>query len=158
MTSNIRRTNVPNKCSRAAATRRGCRPWRSCIRELRRSCSWAPAGSCGPPVWGSCKWQLRKGAALVRAHPPRIWLLKSNFYNKIKRSCERVFFKLYHNLTLKVKFSGRTPASSCNLKFEKALKFLYNIYRKWGKEIKSSNPLSAGIQKQIIWKVLKIPV
>ena len=37
---------------------------------------------------------------------------------------------LYKNLTLKVKFPGRTSLCINKLKFEKASNFSYNIYRK----------------------------
>ena len=100
----------------------------SCSWELRWSCVGARGKSCvcprtrelhlwvAPPKFDK-KFQIFMGAA------KEIWQNKSNFQ-----------INLYKNLTFKVKFSGRTVLYVDKLKFEKVSKFIYNIYRKWGKK------------------------
>ncbi len=151
----------------AAAKAAGARQANFARRELRRSCSCAPAGSCG--------WELETSCAL------------SNFW-----SCERQLRTFRgppaQNLTFKIKFAA---ANICS-KFEKFCQIfsahltdiLYDrphrstnwnlnkcknsiiIYIESERENKSfrfkwyriSPSLLRGSQRKIIWKVLKFPL
>ena len=120
------RTNVRVPRPRAADVGRGGAALGSCVGAAAGRRQGAAARPCEGAANGSREKELRLSG---HTHPEfdkkfQIFKIKS------KGAAKGFFFKLYHNLTIKVKFPGRTPASSRNLKFEKALKFLYNIYRK----------------------------
>ena len=160
------RTNVPNICSPQTRIA-GARQSNVARRELRRSCSCAPAGSCGWELgtscalsnFWSCKWQLR----IFRGPPAQNLTFKIKFAAANKRSKFEKFCQIFSAHPTNICYDQ--PHRSTNWNLNKCKNSII-IYIESERENKSfrfewyriSPSLFRRTQRKIIWKVLKIPL